>query len=375
MAMFPDSPDSLVPAVQRTLALLEILRTKPEGVTLQELLGSLDISRSSLFALLNTLKQLGYVEQAERRGSYRPGPRLQAWQQPALFPQQDQLASFYHEAGMSGCDETLALAVPVADGNLVIAQVESPQRVRSVYRIGDVYEPDACAAFSVLQAPTTTVMELGYARREDAESVELALPICRDGSHPDAALLLSAPVFRCDEAVIEHKLPQLREMAARLSYRLGASAYMPYRQRNPADLPPAIPMQANQIDTFLRGPWTARLACLRADQTPHVVPVWQEWDGKHFYIVAWRGSQWVDYVLAQPQVSLAIDEPWPPLRRVTARGMAYPLAAGDFDYDRLLRNLRHRYLGAWTPTERDLPVTHAFRIVPETLRGWQGIPS
>lgn len=365
--------DILNPSVQRALALLELLRARPAGVPLHELLSGLDISRSSLFALLNTLKQLGYVEQSERRGSYRAGPRLQAWYQPALLPRGDLLSFFYHEAAVAECGETLALAVPAADSVMILAQVESPQRVRSVFRTGEVYAVGQSAAYAVLHAASDDVIERGYAHRADTETVELALPICRDGVQPDAALLVSLPAFRADTPTIERLLLLLRESAARISYRLGAPAYTPFMRQPEADLPAVVPMDADQIEAFLRGPWTARLACLRTDQTPHVVPVWQAWDGQQFYIPAWRGSQWIEYVLAQPKVSLVVDEPWPPLRRVTARGTAYPLEPDEAARQRLLRSLRRRYLGAlaWPPP--DQTAIDIFRVVPDTLRGWQGI--
>jgi len=73
----------------------------------------------------------------------------------------------------------------------------------------------------------------------------------------------------------------------------------------------------------------AGLATASPDGQPHVVPVWQEWDGKHFYVIAWQGSLWAEYVLANPSISLTIDEPWPPLRRVLAHGRALPLPNPD----------------------------------------------
>lgn len=362
-----------IPSVERTLILLEMLRARPDGVALQDLLASLDISRSSLFALLNTLKHLGYVEQADKRGHYYPGPRLQAWSQASTFPQQDQISAFYHEANAITCQETLALAVPVPQGSVVIAQVESPQHVRSVYAMGQVHDqPTACAAYDVLHAPSPEVKQYGFAQRCDDDSVELALPVCADGSRADYALLFSAPAFRMHDDLLDEVLPMLREMAARLSYRLGAPAYTPYQAQT--DLNPTMPMQPEQIDAFLRGPWTARLACLRDDQTPHVVPVWQQWDGQNFHVIAWRGSQWANYVMAQPQVSITVDEPWPPFRRVTARGVAYALQPHTASYDGLLQSLHRRFLGDQPFVEGQLPIAQAFRIEPEKVRGWRGMP-
>ncbi len=158
-------------------------------------------------------------------------------------------------------------------------------------------------------------------------------------------------------------------MAARLSYRLGAPFYAPYRAEPQPELHPAGPLDDAAIGTFLQGPWAARLACLRPDGRPHVIPVWQEWDGEAFSVIAWQGSQWADYVLHNPNVSLTVDEPWPPLRRVVSRGQAVPVEESA-DLAPLLSRLARRYLGQPLPAGR---VLRAFRIRPETLRGWQGI--
>lgn len=356
-----------IPSVERTLMLLEILRVRSDGVAIQDLLTSLDISRSSLFVLLNTLKHLGYVEQTDKRGYYYPGPRLQAWSKSNPLPKQDQISAFYHEANLITCHETLALAAPVSQGSIVIAQVESQQHVRSVYTMGQVYTDSA--AWQILHVPSPEVMQHGYAMIVDGDYLELAFPICGNGSQADFALLYNAPVFRCTEDDIADVLPILREMAARMSYRLGAQTYTPYQMQ--PQLEPTSPMQPEQIDSFLRGPWTARLACVRSDQTPHVVPVWQEWDGHFFHIVAWSGSQWANYVLAQPHVSLTIDEPWSPFRRVTARGVAYPITPDKSDYTRMINSLHRRFLG---DQPAQLPIAQVFRIEPDMVRGWQGTP-
>jgi DNA-binding IclR family transcriptional regulator len=108
--------DPLAPAAERTLRLIELLLSRPEGWTPQELLVQLDLSRSSLFVLLRTLKTLGYVEQAGIRGRYVPGPRLQAWRAPQSPSAQELLTAFYQvmetarSAEISG--ETLALVLP-----------------------------------------------------------------------------------------------------------------------------------------------------------------------------------------------------------------------------------------------------------------------
>ncbi len=363
-------------SITRALALLELLLEQPQGVGPADLFKRVNMSRSALFVLLNTLKQLGYVEQAERRGRYRAGPRLLAWRGSAS-PTADLQVAFYQEAGALGLSETVALALPAQDQAVVAAQVESNERIRSVFPPGFCFGPQSAAAQALSAAPAPSTQRNGYALSRSADSVEIAVPVCADGQTPGAALVLSAPAFRWSKARLSECLPPLREMAARLSYRLGAMRYAPWQaaartSARKIDVAQR-PLDPQATRAFLAAPWVARLACLRPDGSPHVVPVWHEWDGAHFFVAAWQGSLWADYVLANPSVSLSIDEPWPPLRRVLARGRALPLQAADFPggLPALLERLRRRYLG---PAGRLVSTAwQAFRITPQTLSAWQGI--
>ncbi len=367
--------DSLTTTAERTLRLVELLFGNPDGLTPQDILPRLGVSRSSLFILLRTLKALGYVEQAERRGRYRPGARLLAWRFSSGETHQNLLDAFYQEARHAKWNETLLVVVAAPQGELVLAQVESPQTVRSVYRVGEV-TTSLSAAHTVLQArPDDALLACGYSLALNDQTIELALPVCPDGIHPQAAVMLTAPAFRWEKTgLVDAWLAELRALAARLSYRLGAMVYTPYQAQRPADLPPEVQLTPAEINRFLQGPWTARLACLRPDGKPHVIPVWQEWDGKAFYLIAWEGSLWAEYLRANPQVSLTIDEPWSPLRRVTARGKAtaLPFEKDDPRLTALISRLSSRYLGEASLAPASRQVTDIFQIQPETLRGWKG---
>ncbi|MEN4012003.1 MAG: pyridoxamine 5'-phosphate oxidase family protein [Chloroflexota bacterium] len=371
-----NKPDSLTTTAERTLRLVELLFASPEGLSPQDILPRLGISRSSLFILLRTLKALGYVEQAERRGRYRPGARLMAWRFSSGETHQSLLDAFYQEARNAKWSETLLVAVPAPQGELVLAQVESPQTVRSAYQVGEV-TTGLAACRAVLHAqPDDAVLTGGYALALNAQTIELALPVCADGIRPQAAVMLTAPAFRWEKtALLDTWLAELRALAARLSYRIGALVYTPYQVQRPADLPPEIQLTPAEINRFLQAPWTARLACLRPDGKPHVIPVWQEWDGKAFHLIAWEGSLWAEFLRANPEVSLTIDEPWPPLRRVTARGkaVALPYEKDDPRLSALISRLSIRYLGEASLAPASGQVTDVFQIQPETLRGWKGL--
>jgi len=364
------------PSLQHALALLEALRQSPDGLNaqaLQERLGGLP--RSTFFALVNALKALGYVEQSGRRGVYLAGAKLLAWTGSAALAGRELLAAFQQEAAALALQETLALALPRPQGALIAEQSAPQQRVRVVYEIGQVLPPAACAAAGLFAASAgSETRRRGYHLLLQAEAVELALPVCRDGRTPCAALLLGAPRARQSAQSLLEVLPALREAAARLSYRLGAPFYAPFQDENRPPVQPQSSLSGEELNRFLQSPLVARLACLRPDGAPHVVPVWQAWDGQNFYVAAWEGSLWARYLAANPSVSLTVDEPWLPLRRVTAQGMAHPLAESDYPGGTaaLVAHLRRRYLGeaAARPARRGW---QAFRITPQTLRGWQGL--
>jgi DNA-binding IclR family transcriptional regulator len=365
-----------VPATVRTINLLELFLRNPEGLTLQEILDSVEISRSSLFALLNTLKTLEYIEQREKRGRYRAGPRLQAWFGSIFLDSQDLVIAFYQEAKSHPIKETMALAVRNGGEITIIAQVESEHRVRSSYNPGSSFAEQSIAAKYILNdSPTMEVMANGYHLTEMTDSIEIGLPVCKDGYYPDAALLVCAPLLRQTSDSFLSILPSLREMAAHLSYRMGAMVFAPYQATSQQTIGPDEPLTKNEVYKFLAGPWSARLACIRPDGTPHVVPIWYEWYQDAFYIASLGESNWSDFLITNPIVSLTIDEPWPPLRRIFARGKANLMDINDLPGGKraFLNRLNHRYLGI--PEQADIHVgdLQAFRIIPEQLKGYRGL--
>lgn len=163
--------------------------------------------------------------------------------------------------------------------------------------------------------------------------------------------------------------------------RLGARIYQPYAEIGVHPPNESIPMSQNSLRDFLMGPWTARLACVRSDGAPHVVPVWYAWEKGAFIIVAWPNSVWASLVKANPTVALSIDEPWPPMRRVMIRGEALYIPHDDIAGG--INHLRHRigarYLGAEQILPADnnpnSPTWSAFRITPHECIALQEKPA
>lgn len=380
-----------VPAAERTLHLLETLTAAPQGLSAGELIEQLDISRSSLFALLNTLKTRRYVEQTPGR-RYRIGPALYGLIPGHQRSRQTLIDAFQSDAEIGLLREDTALTRLDGPETVVIATRESNQPVRAVLSIGQHRPAPTTADGQVLLAglPSAALKQKfarqakilaqvragGLAHTENDDVVEIACPICPDGVHPDTALLVTIPAYRFD-ADNTNTIQLLRSAAARLSQRLGATVYRPYGQISLDLIKPAAPLEPGELNQFLQGAWGARLACVRSDGTPHVVPLWYEWDGQFFWVTASPSASWADYIRQHNGVALTIDEPWPPLRRVLVSGSAEAVSSNQISGGGLLglrQRISARYLG---PQTLATPLSQAgwtgIKITPKKIIGQQGL--
>jgi hypothetical protein len=96
------------------------------------------------------------------------------------------------------------------------------------------------------------------------------------------------------------------------------------------------------------------------------------------WVTASPDAYWKTYVAGEKQVSLSVDEPWPPLRRALIGGHAEPVASVDIPggLAGLRRRLATRYLGQGAETRSEFRQTQgwqAFRIVPHKITGLQGL--
>ena len=90
---------------------------------------------------------------------------------------------------------------------------------------------------------------------------------------------------------------------------------------------------------------TAKLAVVRVDGSPHVVPVWTERDGDDIVFVTSAETVKGRAILRDPRVSLCWDDERPPFDFVTIAGTAVT----STDPDELLRwatSTAGRYMGA-----------------------------
>ena len=195
--------------------------------------------------------------------------------------------------------------------------------------------------------PLHRVRQDGASVTTNGDVVEISCPVCADGVRPVAAILVGVPAYRAGEDQVAALTAAMREMAARISYRMGAAVYQPYGWAAGDPVEPSRDLTDAELKEFLSGLWGAQLACVRQDGTPHVVPLWYEWDGDAFWLAASPGASWQAYVAERARVSLTLDEPWPPLRRAFVDGVAEEVDEANVPggLAGLRRRLAVRYLG------------------------------
>ena len=137
------------------------------------------------------------------------------------------------------------------------------------------------------------------------------------------------------------------------------------------------PLTGEQIDTFLCSPVIARLATVKPDGAPYVVPMWQHWDGESIYMVPRARSRFVEYVRLEPRVAVSCaDDLNRDHSRVLIEGNAEILAGPIRMYGRMLEIAREmagryggesglRYLEGTIQKPRYL-----LRVVPTTITTW-----
>jgi PPOX class probable F420-dependent enzyme len=133
-----------------------------------------------------------------------------------------------------------------------------------------------------------------------------------------------------------------------------------------------------ELDVFLGGNLVCRLACLKEDGAPYVVPCWFEWTGKEFYIIPRKRSAWAGYVQRDGRVCLNISNDTPPYKQVQVEGTAEvveePNVGGQ--WVEIGRRMALRYLGEHGPDylvpTLDQP-RWLIRVTPRKMITWQGV--
>lgn len=115
-----------------------------------------------------------------------------------------------------------------------------------------------------------------------------------------------------------------------------------------------------------------KIGTIGPDGWPAVSPVWYEYDGESFWLITKELTGFYQNMRRDPRVTLCIDNPEPPYKRVLVRGRAEFV---EGDWVEMGRRMVIRYLGppGLDYFEATLELPRALvRIRPESVSTWNG---
>lgn len=247
-----DKESYSIQAVENALDVLEALSEIDDDVRISQLSEKLSMNKTSVFRLLATFENRGYVEREEQSGKYRLG--LSAYEIGQKFLSRMGLLRHARpvvERLARGCDEAVYVAVRRRNEVLFLDMVDTTQKVKIVSLVGKRYPLDTNAAGQVLLAFNHTqdkqlvenvriapnlpsVRSQGFALDNCAlgEGItSIAAPIFGGSGKLHGAVCVVGPEFRLPQDVIERQiLNPLLDTCGIISSKLGW--HSPYIPRN-----------------------------------------------------------------------------------------------------------------------------------------------
>ena len=147
------SPNYPVPALEKGLDILENLAAAAVPQSLAELANQLDRSSSELFRMLNCLERRRYITRDAGSGKYALTLKLYTLAHAhSVIDKLLQAAREPMQALTETCRESCHLSVLQDSELVVVAQQESPERVRLSIEVGAVFDPVCTASGRLLLA-------------------------------------------------------------------------------------------------------------------------------------------------------------------------------------------------------------------------------
>jgi len=237
-------------SVENALDLLEALSEETDDFRISHLSEKLNMNKTSVFRLLATFENRGYVEREEISGKYRLG--LSIYEMSQKFLSHMRLlrkARPVAEQMVRQCNETAYLVVRRHDEVLFLDMVDSAQKVKIVSLVGRRFPLDSTAAGKVYlafgessgknekgrdtrTAPAADVAEELAGIRQGGICIDqhgvgegitcAAVPLFNGNGEMAGVLALLGPDFRMPAEKLEHQLlPLLKESGEIISSKLG----------------------------------------------------------------------------------------------------------------------------------------------------------
>lgn len=236
-------------SVENALHLLEALAEEESSCSLAQLSQRLDMTKASLFRMMATFENHGYVERGQVTGEYQLG--LAAFEVSQKLLSKMTLLRKARPAMaqlVRQCDETVYLVVQRNQDALFLEMLDNNQKVKVTPLTSQRFPLQGCAAGRIFLAfdeenqqliddqPELTT-ELDHCRKQSycidrngvgEDSTCMAVPLFKTGKVIAGSLALVAPSYCTDEERINKELiPALKAAGEKISAQLGYNAYAP----------------------------------------------------------------------------------------------------------------------------------------------------
>ena len=239
-----DKESYSIQAVENALDVLEALSEIEDDVRISQLSEKLSMNKTSVFRLLATFENRGYVEREECSGKYRLG--LSAYEIGQKFLSRMVLLKHARpvvERLARSCNEAVYIAIRRGREVLFLDMVDTTQKVKIVPLVGSRYPLATTAAGQALLAfgglqnladddkkqadadNLAMISRQGFAQDRDALGdgiVSVAAPLFGGGGKLHGVLCIVGPEFRLSQEVIQKQmLTPLLDTCGIISSKLG----------------------------------------------------------------------------------------------------------------------------------------------------------
>jgi IclR family acetate operon transcriptional repressor len=244
--------------VEKTMRVLEVVGEKEAGISLAALSERVGLVKSSVFRILFTLTELGYVKKVDLAGTYAATPKLLGLaRSPARRPSLIHLARPHLQELCRRLEESAWLA-EWRDGLVIMIDVaEAPHPLQLMLRVGDAcplhasalgkaiaaymspgelatalgsgrletYTPQTTASRRAIQAQLADVRRDGYATN-DEETIRgafaIGAPVFDAAGRTFASISVTAPTARCPASKRRQMIAEVKQASAALSEDLAS---------------------------------------------------------------------------------------------------------------------------------------------------------
>lgn len=133
-----------------------------------------------------------------------------------------------------------------------------------------------------------------------------------------------------------------------------------------------IEMSAEEISAFLKTKALANVATLKKEGSPHVLPLWVDYDGRYFYLTILNGRSKLKHLRRDNRIALSIASETMPYKAVVVEGTA---ELTEQDVWEITERVSFKYGGPEMGEKymrffRKAGPRTIVKITPKTVRSW-----